>query len=181
MLCSHVPFNGLVLSASLSLFPVFFLSLCFFCTSDSLHPPCLISQVPHFFFSFFNFPCLSPVSSSLFIFLFTTTHLHLCSVSVSLPSFKFLNKFFKLFDPPLCIPLLPLLPVFVARHPSVSFSLSLFVPHTFSISASFTPMLAPSTQDLHISLSPPEDNASWTDPLVPARGLGALLWEKTLQ
>lgn len=56
---------------------------------------------------------------------------------------------------------------------------SLFVPQTFLLLTLSLPMLAPSTQDLHVSLSVPEDNASWADPLDPAKGLGALLWEKT--
>lgn len=50
------------------------------------------------------------------------------------------------------------------------YALALPIAHSFT---------APSTQDLHISPSVPEDNASWADPLAPAKGLGALLWEKT--
>lgn len=112
-----------------------------------------------------------------FHLIFTTTDLHLFPVLVS-PFLHFSKSIFKKFGLPHFYFLSPYA-MYVTRHPSLSFSF-LCAPH-LPISVSCTPTLAQSTQDLHISLSVPEDNASETDPLVPAKGLGALLWVKTLQ
>lgn len=131
ILCSQVPINGLVLSASLSLFLLFFkfmLVLYLWLTPSSLSKQSSSSLFPiltPFFFFFFKFPLSFPCQ--LFTFHLPFHHYRPPSL-LCLSLFPFLQVFtsvFKLFDLPLCISLLPLLPVLVVRNPSVSFSLSL--------------------------------------------------------